>query len=242
MKRWPALLAILLVLCPLSPVFGQQDQPATDAYKQTLIEHYPFYTTATGQFAPVYPALARQIVDDFGITEGVCVDVGGGSGALSLALAQITQMRFYALDIDPWAVRACNYAAMEAGMMDRVSGVLGDAQDMLFRDEYADLVVSRGSIFFWPDQLAGVLECYRILKPGAVAYVGGGFSRILAPEIREPLARRQAQAVAQQRIEGFKLFDETLVQRARAAGIEDIRMEREPIAGWWLIIRKPAEE
>ncbi len=48
------------------------------SYRDALIAKYPFYKTALGSFAPVYPALAKQIVDDYGITEGVCVDLGGG--------------------------------------------------------------------------------------------------------------------------------------------------------------------
>jgi len=234
MKRLVLILVVAIAL--VIPAYAQ------DAYEEMLISHYPYYETATGRFAPIYPALAQQITDDFGITEGVCVDVGGGSGALSFALAERTDLTFYVLDIDPWAVRMCNYVAMDQEMTDRVSGVLGDAQDMLFRDAFADLVVSRGSIFFWPDQLAGVQECYRILKPGGVAYVGGGFSRILDPEIREPLARWKQQANQQGGIEGWHPLDADLVDRAKAAGIEDIRIEREPIAGWWLVIRKPAAE
>ncbi|MGC9318478.1 MAG: class I SAM-dependent methyltransferase [Armatimonadota bacterium] len=215
---------------------------AQDSYKTTLVSHYPFYKTVTTSFAPIYPALAQQIVDDFGITEGICVDVGGGSGALSFALAKQTDMTFYVLDIDPWAVRLCNYLAMQKNIMDRVRAVQGDAQDMPFRDDYADLVVSRGSIFFWPDQLAGVTECYRILKPGGVAYVGGGFSRILDPAIREPLARAKQQSLVEHREGGWRPMEQDLVERAKAAGIEDIHMEAEPIAGWWLVIRKPAED
>ncbi len=238
MKRRLLVLAVAITF--VVPALAQDAYQ--DTYKELLVSHYPFYETATSRFAPVYPALAQQITDDFGITEGMCVDVGGGSGALSFALAEKTDLTFYVLDIDPWAVRMCNYAAMEEDMMDRVSGVLGDAQDMPFRDEYADLVVSRGSIFFWPDQLAGVKECYRILKPGGVAYVGGGFSRILDPEIREPLARWKQRANRQGNIEGWRPINEDLVDRAKAAGIENITLEPEPIAGWWLTIRKPAEE
>ncbi|MFW5867486.1 MAG: class I SAM-dependent methyltransferase [Armatimonadota bacterium] len=234
MKRRVLILAIALAL--VIPACAQ------DAYKEMLVSHYPFYETAIGRFAPLYPALAQQIVDDFRITEGTCVDVGGGSGALSFALAERTDLTFYVLDIDPWAVRMCNYVAMEQGMMDRVTGVLGDAQNMLFRDEFADIVVSRGSIFFWPDQLAGVRECYRILKPGGVAYVGGGFSRILDPAIRTPLAEAKVRSTKAGEIEGWRPLDADLVERAKAAGIEDIEFEREPIAGQWLVIRKPAAD
>ena len=38
--------------------------------------------------APVYPLLARQILLDYGITFGNCLDVGGGAGYLAIELAQ----------------------------------------------------------------------------------------------------------------------------------------------------------
>jgi len=133
------------------------------------------YQAATGSFAPVYPALAEQIVADYGITEGVCVDLGAGCGSLAMALAERTNLTVYALDIDSAAVRLCGVLVDEAGLTGRVLPVEGDATNLLFLDEFADLVVSRGSIFFWDDQFAGVLEAYRILKPGGVAFLGGGF-------------------------------------------------------------------
>jgi ubiquinone/menaquinone biosynthesis C-methylase UbiE len=209
-----------------------------DSYKDQLVEKYPFYRTASGPFAPVYPALAEQIVQDFAVKEGVCVDVGGGCGMLAMALVRITNLTVYVLDIDPWAIRLCNLLVDEAGLTGRVRAIEGDAQDMPFRDNFADLVVSRGSIFFWPDQLKGLKECYRILKPGGVAYVGGGFSRILDPAIRTSLAESCAKTFKENPPKGWKDLTEELVQQARDAGISNITMEREPIRGKWLIIRK----
>jgi len=226
-------LLLCVVVLTLAPCAWAQD-----TYKDTLLEKYPFYKIATSRFAPVYPALAQQLVQDFGITEGVCVDVGGGGGSLAMALARITDLHIYMLDIDPWAVRLCNLLVDEAELTGRIIAVEGDAQEMHFRDDFADLVVSRGSIFFWPDQLAGVKECYRIVKPGGVAYVGGGFSRILEPEVRNPLAE-WAQKAHQRQDSGWRPIEDDLIERARGAGIEDIHVEREPIAGWWLVIHKP---
>jgi ubiquinone/menaquinone biosynthesis C-methylase UbiE len=154
-----------------------------------------------------------------------------------MAMAKAAPLTVYVLDVDPAAVRLCNLLADEAGLTRHVRAVEGDAQNMPFKDNFADLVVSRGSIFFWPNQLAGVKECYRILKPGGVAYVGGGFSRILDPAIRTPLARAMA-GNPQRQMGGWKPIDKDIVPRAHEAGIRDIRMEAEPITGWWLVIRK----
>jgi ubiquinone/menaquinone biosynthesis C-methylase UbiE len=48
------------------------------------------------------------------------------------------------------------------------------AEDMPFPSNSVDLVVSRGSIFFWTDPSKGLQEVYRVLRPGGKAYIGGG--------------------------------------------------------------------
>lgn len=208
-------------------------------YKSDLMSKVVMYEVSQGKFAPLYPAFAKQIVEDYGITRGICVDVGSGPASFAMELAKITEMKVYALDIDPNSVRLASILVDEAGLTGRVIPVEGDAQDMPFRTEFADLVFSRGSIPFWPDREAGVRECYRILKPGGVAYIGGGFTRILPPEIRDPLAKERANAGEQ---EGFKVPND-LDQVALRAGIPpgQFRFIPEPIAGWWLEIRKPTD-
>ena len=42
-------------------------------------------------FAPIYPYLAEQMVEKYGITSGMCVDVGSGPGSLAIALARVTE-------------------------------------------------------------------------------------------------------------------------------------------------------
>jgi SAM-dependent methyltransferase len=214
-----------------------------DSLRDKLAGEVAMYKVATGEFAPVYPALAKQILDDYGIREGICVDVGGGTGHLAMELARQSDLKVYNLDIDTKAIRLSGLLVDEQNLSGKVIPIEGDAQDMPFKDGFADLVVSRGSIPFWPDRARGVRECYRILKPGGVAYVGGGFSRILDPAVRNPIAEKRAAAFAKRPPEGFKPPTD-LDQVARDAGIppDQWRFIREPIIGWWLEIRKPAEE
>ena len=53
--------------------------------------------------------------------------------------------------------------------------MLNDAESMPFEDNFADLIVSRGSMFFWNDQTKVFKEIYRVLKPNGMAYIGCGF-------------------------------------------------------------------
>ena len=50
-------------------------------------------------FAPIYPCLAKCITKKFGVSKGVCVDVGSGPGSLAIALARITNLNVYSLDL-----------------------------------------------------------------------------------------------------------------------------------------------
>ena len=229
---------------PLAPILLAVALTATLAcadYKADVIEQYPFYKTATGDFAPVYPALAQQIVEDYGITRGICIDMGGGCGSLAIALAKITDLTIYVLDIDPAAIRLCGVLVDEAGLRGRVIPIEGDAQDMPFRNRFADLVISRGSVFFWPDQIAGLKEAYRVLKPGGVAFIGGGFSRVLDPTIKKRLVEARGSSNKGGGSDR-RWIHKGLVDEARRAGIRPIRLTHDPDDhpdfGWWMEIRK----
>ena len=40
----------------------------------------------------IFPYLAQQVVEDYKITEGICLDIGSGSGNWGLEIADITDM------------------------------------------------------------------------------------------------------------------------------------------------------
>jgi SAM-dependent methyltransferase len=232
-----SLLLAVVGVCLVTAVTGLRADEGT--YRDSLTSRYTFYGVATGRFAPVYPVLADQIVQDYGITTGICVDMGGGCGALAIALAKATNLTVYVLDIDPVAVRLCNLLADEAGLTGRVRGVEGDATSMPFRDGFADLVVSRNSIFAWPDQFAGLREAHRILKPGGVAYIGGGLgARGLDPRVLAGLLSEAREKRAQSTKEWVDL-DKDILHRAEVAGMPWIRHMRGPTEfDTWFEVRK----
>lgn len=237
-RRTTALLLAALGLVALSA------PPATaDGYVEMLIEKVPFYQTMIGQRAPMYEPLARQMVLEYDLSDGVALEIGGNAGAFSIALAAQTEMTVYNLDLDPWAIRLCGVLVDTAGLTGRVIPVEGDAVDMPLREGLADFVFSRAVIPFVPDQVQFMREVYRVLKPGGVAYVGhGGFGMFIDPEIRQRLVEDRLRRWDEGRIPaGWDGPAEGMVDLAREAGIEHHRLITEPDVGWWLEIRKPAQ-
>jgi SAM-dependent methyltransferase len=222
-------LAVSVGLAVLSP--GQTSQ--SDAER--------FDRIARTVFRPIYPALARQIKEDYGTTKGICVDAGAGPGYLSIELAKITDLVIFAVDIDPAAVRIAERNVREAGLLGRVKPLQGDVLKLPFETSSVDLVVSRGSVFFWKDKARGLREVWRILKPGGAALIGGGAGRLVPQDVRLAI---------QAKMDELKLGPPPELQMnpdeagalLRSAGIREfeITFDTTCLCGLWLEFRKPA--
>jgi ubiquinone/menaquinone biosynthesis C-methylase UbiE len=183
--------------------------------------------------------LARQLVQDYGIRKGVAVDLGGAEGSLAIELAKITDLKIYNVDISPAAVRLCNILAEQNNLTGRVIALEADATRLPLRDAFADLVVSRNSLFHWPDWMEGFHEAYRILKPGGVAYMGGGFSRLLDADALQRLVAWSENKTHQKSGKPVEM-PRDLPVRLRAFGITEARIIDGPTKhDWWLEMRKP---
>jgi ubiquinone/menaquinone biosynthesis C-methylase UbiE len=131
-------------------------------------------------FSEVYPYIADYITEKYGFISGNCLDIGAGAGSLGIALAKITNLNVVSLDNDPAAIDVIVKNILFERLAHRMMVVKSDVHDMPFPDNSFNLIVSRGSVFFW-DNLPGALkEMYRILKPGGKIFCGGGLG---SPEI-----------------------------------------------------------
>jgi ubiquinone/menaquinone biosynthesis C-methylase UbiE len=107
--------------------------------------------------------------------------------------------------------------------------VVGVAEDMPFPDNSVDIVVSRGSIFFWDDPVKGLREVYRVLRPGGKAMIGGGAGSGYPKEAVEELIASRKKKLQGEEAEKWKRFvelrrPEKLRQWAEAAGLSDFNL------------------
>jgi SAM-dependent methyltransferase len=149
--------------------------------------------TSRKTLAPVYAPLAEQIVSDFDLDKkvGIGIDLGSGPGTLILELCERTKLYWINADINPHFFPHFYRQADELGFGHRVSAIFADAHSLPFRDNYADIIVSRGSFHFWEDKVQAFNEIYRVLKPGAIAYIGRGFSRNLPVQTAKKIRAKQ---------------------------------------------------
>jgi ubiquinone/menaquinone biosynthesis C-methylase UbiE len=139
------------------------------------------------ELMPIYPLLAQQLLDDYGIRQGRCLDIGTGHGYLGIELAKITELEMYFLDINSESLKIAEANAREAELQNPAYFLPVNVENMPFADNTADFIISRGSLWFWEDQVKGLQEIHRILKPGAVALVGGGLGRYVPETMRKRL-------------------------------------------------------
>lgn len=143
--------------------------------------------------APVYAPLAEQISQELGLAgkTGIGIDIGSGPGDLLIELCKRTRLHWINADINPHFFAHFYELAQRHGVAHRVSAIRADAQALPFRDDYADVIVSRGSYPFWPDRKKGFAEAYRVLKPGGIAYIGRGFSKKLPTAVAKEIRKKQ---------------------------------------------------
>ncbi|MDY6987563.1 MAG: methyltransferase domain-containing protein [Thermodesulfobacteriota bacterium] len=148
----------------------------------------------------------RILAECGGIRDGVCIDIGCGGGHLDVELAKRSNFRIIGLDIDSGAKPLFEKRMREAGLQDRVSFVLGDAQKMPFADDYADVIISRGTLVFIPDIAKCLREADRVLKASGVAFLGGRY--VYTPQPHKISTEKLKEIVRKSGVSGAEVIDD----------------------------------
>jgi ubiquinone/menaquinone biosynthesis C-methylase UbiE len=217
-------------------------------------------TSTRSQVPAPYPYVAADILEYCRPQKGIWVDLGSGNGGVGLALAArdapaASASTIVLVDPNTEALSKGLQSAKSKGLAHRVVAVVGKAERMPLPNGSVDLVVSRGSIFFWDDPGKGVQEVYRVLRPGGEAMLGGGRGEHYPEWARREFTRRR-HANMDPNSEATKRFrrlrsPDTFRQWAKQAGLPDFKVigqgglsPDDPRAGKgiWLRFSKPMSD
>ena len=205
-----------------------------------------------------YPTVAKDVISFCGTQGGrVWVDLGSGPGGLGLALLEkIPDSVMSFIDPKPDTLRRALDVANERGFLSRAIAVIGFAEALPLPDESVDVVVSRGSFYFWKDRAQGLRDVWRVLRPGGRAMIGGGLGSGYPDCARREFIRRQRQSQARKGPDAVREFREarnpdTFCRLANEAGLTAFEVigegGQDPDAqnagvGIWLRFAKEAED
>lgn len=203
--------------------YGGMDRKKAQEFDSRVMKH----------FASAFPAVARQVFETCGVLEGVCVEIGSGTARLTIELAKQSNLEIYALEKAPAMFELGSENIERAGLNDRIRAVLGDAHKMPFANDFANLIVSRGSYHFWTEKDVVFKEISRILKPGGAAFVGGGFGLGHSKEDLERMTRVRDQSLGD---DAKYYYSATKMEESlQLAGVERYRVLLDE-TGLWAVI------
>lgn len=199
-----------------------------------------FDKVAREVFAPVYPLLAAQIKEKSGKSKGACLDIGCGGGYLGIAMAEISDFNVYLFDKSDEMLQIAAQNIISRGVQGRVKTICGDVHEIPLADESIDLAMSRGSVFFWKDHCKAFQEIYRVLKPGGIAFIGGGFgSNELKEQVVAEMSRRDMTWRGRTKNHNTEDSLSCYTKALRQSGIPTYDAARNE-TGLWVTIRREA--
>lgn len=160
---------------------------------------------------------------------GFWVDLGAGEGQMAIPLIEATGNAVVMLDPKAEDMVEGLQVARDKKIENRLLAVVGPAESLPFPDNTVDLVVSRGSIFFWDDPVQGLREIQRVLRPGGKAYIGGGAGSAYPKWAVDKLIQQRKEKMEGDEAEKWKRFvalrrPEQMKDWATQAGLQAFRV------------------
>jgi ubiquinone/menaquinone biosynthesis C-methylase UbiE len=186
-------------------------------------------------FMPAIHSTVKQIIEDYGILKGVCVDVGCGTAVFAIELSKSSGLRIFALEKEKAIYEVALTNIKKENLVNKVIPILGDAHDLPFDDGFANFVISRGAYHCWKDKVQVFREIYRVLKERGIGFVGGGFGRYVTDKELRRMKSLRARSLQEDR----KAYSsaESLKEVIHRANISNFRILPDK-AGFWAEIKK----
>jgi len=159
-----------------------EERVHADYTEMDLLEARRFDKKVRENFMPAIISTVKQIIEDYAVLEGVCVDIGCGTAVFAIELCKHSKLKIYALEKEKAIYEMARMNIEKERLTDKIYPVLGDGHDLPFDNDFADFIISRGSYHCWEDKVRVFKEIYRVLKSEGIGFVGGGFGRYITKE------------------------------------------------------------
>lgn len=178
---------------------------------------------------PGFAQMRAEVLAALGPAAGqVVVDLGAGTGLLTLALAGEAE-HVWAIDISPLMCEYLRTKAASAGL-GNTSVAIASATSLPLVDNFADAIVSNYCLHHLRDEdkLRALAEMRRVLRPGGRLVIGDMFFRIGAQTERDRrLVRQKLRAMLRRGLPGLVRVGRHAVRHLTGRG------EHPASGGWW---------
>lgn len=117
-----------------------------------------------------YHQVAEEVVSVF--KEGLLLDLGTGPGNLPVEIIKLAPgIQIVGVDLSRQLIRMARARALKAGFSKRIVFEVANAAKLRFNDESFDMVISTGMLHSLKNPTKVLKEIYRVLKPGADAWI-----------------------------------------------------------------------
>lgn len=184
---------------------------------------------------PVYPYLARHIAEVYGRRSGAVLEMGPFSGVLaSLVGHGVGDLHSIAsFPVGMGGLLRCSFEV--TGLHKKIRLVETDDSLSALRQAVIDLVIFRGALFFPSLFQVDYPAIARVLKPGGVAVIGGGFGKYTPPDVIRAIAEESKDLNL--RIGKTEATPEKIEENIRKSGVKaEFNILTE--GGLWAIMRK----
>ena len=184
----------------------------------------------------IYPYLAAHASEFYGRADGHAMELGPFAGGMTYALsASHPQMHFTIADSHNDYMSYIKQHISSRNLGSRMRIVEADLDRLPFADGNFDLVIFRGAFFFIMECPHILQEIYRVLAPGGVAFVGGGYGRNTPQNVIDTIADESR--VLNDKLGRRRIALEQLRALLRSQNMESVTRITEE-GGIWLIIHK----
>jgi len=184
---------------------------------------------------PIRPFLTRQVEELYGRRNGNILEIGPFSG-LIFALARKKVGQSFSIAAFPQAaIRMYRQEARKHGLENRVRIVKSDSSLMGIADDSVDLAVFRGALFFPILFKVDFEAIYRVLRPGGIAFVGGGFGKHTPAEVISQIGKRSEELNAS--MGRVRVTVESVREQVRLSNLEE-KCEITTDGGLWVVMKK----